>query len=422
MTTGRAFTSAICNLKSAILWLPRPCRGFSFATGQGFSVGKSFLALVALAALVSCAAPSPPLPPSLELPTPVIDLKAVRKGNSVLLTWTLPQQTTDGDGIRVLGPTRICRHLIAAQNTTSDSITDCGTLAAELASSQLETTNAKQVANVPQRLSARYTDSLPTDWTLDSTASIAYAIESLNTSRRSAGLSNQARVPAAATEPPPTDFAAQLTDKGVVLTWSGPLLSVAVGDAIPQYFYRVFRFSKEATQPTFVGEIQRGPQDQMRLVDNGFVWEKTYDYRVNITTRIATGPPHACSGETSPIPACRDSVDIEGEDSAPASIVAHDTFPPAVPAALQAVFSGAGQKPFTDLAWNANTDADLAGYNIYRRNTSGPPTRLNTELVKAPAFRDANVVSGQTYFYSVAAVDARGNESARSEEASETVP
>jgi fibronectin type 3 domain-containing protein len=43
-------------------------------------------------------------------------------------------------------------------------------------------------------------------------------------------------------------------------------------------------------------------------------------------------------------------------------------------------------------------------------------------LVKTPAFRDMKVVAGKTYFYSVSAADQRGNESARSEETSESVP
>jgi len=42
--------------------------------------------------------------------------------------------------------------------------------------------------------------------------------------------------------------------------------------------------------------------------------------------------------------------------------------------------------------------------------------------VKTPAFRDSNVAAGRNYFYSVSAIDARGNESARSEEATESVP
>jgi hypothetical protein len=42
--------------------------------------------------------------------------------------------------------------------------------------------------------------------------------------------------------------------------------------------------------------------------------------------------------------------------------------------------------------------------------------------VNIPAYRDAQVVSGKRYFYLVSAVDLRGNESGRSEEASENVP
>src|SRR5882762_3951771 len=386
---------------------------------------KSALPLLALCAFfVGCAAPSPPLPPSLELPTPVSDLQAIRKGNQVVLTWTLPTETTDGDGIRFHGPTRICRRLSNVQGSSNvqDRMTECGTHAVELSSSQLETSKENLSARVPQRILARYTDPLPNDWTRDTIATVVYAIESLNTSHRSAGLSNQVRVSSASTEPPPTDFTAQLSAQGVMLTCTGPLLSIPGGDGTPHHFYRVFRSTAGAPQPTLVGEIQQGTQSQMRLVDNTFVWEKTYEYSVNVTTRIATGTPHACPGESSPLPACKDYVDVEGEDSAPATVVAHDTFPPAIPTALQAVFSGAGQKPFIDLTWNANTDADLTGYSVYRREGIGQPARINTELVKAPAFRDINVASGKTYFYSVAAVDARGNESARSEAASETVP
>jgi hypothetical protein len=405
MREERGLTSAICNLQSAI-------------------------AVILLVTLVACAAPSPPLPPSLELPAPATDLHAVRKGNKVVLTWTVPQQTTDGEGIRFPGPTRLCRALLSTPDSTrdltKDKLADCGPPAAELTFLQLETTKEKPSSNGPQRVSARYQDPLPVNWMRDPAASVLYAIESLNTSHRSAGLSNQVRVAAAPTKPPPTDFAVQLTAQGVLLTWTGPLLSIPGGDGTPHYFYRVLRSTGRSTeggpQSTLVGEIEQGRQAQMRLVDNAFVWEKTYEYRVNVTTRIATGTAHACSGESSPLPACRDSIDVKGEDSAPVTIVAHDIFPPAVPAALQAVFSGVGQKPFIDLTWNANTDADLTGYNVYRRDGMGEPARINTDLVKAPAYRDATVASGETYFYSVTAVDARGNESVRSEEASERVP
>jgi fibronectin type 3 domain-containing protein len=92
---------------------------------------------------------------------------------------------------------------------------------------------------------------------------------------------------------------------------------------------------------------------------------------------------------------------------------------------LQAAYSGEGQKPFIDLIWTPVTNADLAGYNIYRsegNHAAEQVVKLNADLVKLPSYRDSAVASGKTYNYSVSAVDVRGNESQRSEPANESVP
>jgi fibronectin type 3 domain-containing protein len=89
---------------------------------------------------------------------------------------------------------------------------------------------------------------------------------------------------------------------------------------------------------------------------------------------------------------------------------------------VQAVASGVGQPAFVDLTWAPNTEPHLAGYNVYRREEGQQPAKINDELVKTPTFRDCGVASGHKYFYSVTAVDLRGNESPRSSEASESVP
>jgi len=97
-------------------------------------------------------------------------------------------------------------------------------------------------------------------------------------------------------------------------------------------------------------------------------------------------------------------------------------FPPTVPASLQAVFSGPGQKVFIDLVWAPVADADLAGYNLYRSEDGGSFAKINPDLVRAPAYRDSDVQAGKRFTYVVTSVDLRGNESARSEPASESVP
>jgi large repetitive protein len=70
------------------------------------------------------------------------------------------------------------------------------------------------------------------------------------------------------------------------------------------------------------------------------------------------------------------------------------------------------------LTWAANSEADLAGYNVYRGTVSGGPyAKLNVALVTATTYDDAPAGSGPWY-YVVTAVDTSNNESASSTETS----
>src|SRR5438132_1520844 len=262
--------------------------------------GPSF-ALVLTTLLAGCASTSPPLPPSLELPKPPTDLRAMRKADRVYLTWSVPTLTTDRQAVRYLGATRICR-------TLETVMTQCGNPVGESPAPPIppRAADKKKPSSTTQILQASYTDTLsPQLQQQNPTAMLTYAVEVLNSSNRGAGLSNQAKVAAAPTLPPPEGFTAKLTGEGVVLSWKG---------------------------------------------------------------------------------------------------------------------AADGQQLFVDLIWAPDTDADLAGYNIYRHEEGGKAVKINSDLVKTPAYRDARVAQGKKYFYSVSAIDLRGNESARSEETSETVP
>ena len=347
------------------------------------------LALLLLGLEFGCASPGPPLPPSLELPKPPSDLRATRKGETVTLTWTIPLQTTDRQNLRSMGSTQICRN--------SDSMTSCGPPVGMLPP-VVRTTKTTGSAEP-----ATYVDHLPREAQAETASATAvYAVEALNAEGRAAGLSNQVMVPAFPTQLPPEGFAAEVTAEGVVLRWSP--ISIDGSDAFHR-FYRVYRRAADAKASVIAGEVPATP-DPGRFVDHGFEWEKRYEYRVSIVTASAQN----------------EALQVEGDDTAPVDVWAHDVFPPTVPSGVQAAFSGPGQRPFIDLIWAPDTDADLAGYNIYRREIGEPTARLNTELVKAPAYRDSKLASGKKYYYSVSAVDERGNESAKSEEASESVP
>jgi hypothetical protein len=228
----------------------------------------------------------------------------------------------------------------------------------------------------------------------------------LNPYNRSAGLSNQVQVPAAPTLSPPSEFHAQLTPEGVQLSWSAVTPSQAPG---LRFVYRIYRREQGSNKDVIAGELPVSEQESPIMLDRSFEWEKTYDYRATVVTMIAA--PNGAEQQ------------VEGEDTPTVRVVAHDVFPPAAPSGLQAAFSGPGQKPFIDLVWTPNSESDLAGYNVYRRDESGgEAVKLNSDPIKSPAFRDTEVAPGHKYMYSVSAVDVRRNESPRSEEAGETVP
>jgi hypothetical protein len=360
-------------------------------------VRKSGFALCMGSAVVlsGCGVAGPPRPPSLNLPQPVSDLRALRKGDNVFLAWTVPVMTTDGVKLRQLGVTRICRG-------AEQPIKNCGSPVGSVAPPPLP--QGKSTGQHPQQ---SYSDELPPSVLHDDpSAQITYAVSVLNTRGRGDGLSNQVFIPAAFALPPPADLRGQATAEGILLSWTGNPEAAET----PQlhHLYRVYRREAGGKGETKVGEMPYGSLRSYLLFDHSFEWEKTYIYRATVVTVAhPEGKPEAS---------------FEGDDTAPVTVFAHDIFPPAVPSGLQAVFSGVGQSLFVDLLWTPDTEADLAGYNVYRQEAGGAEQKLNSEPLKAPAFRDSNVASGHTYAYSVSAVDIRGNESAHSAPASESVP
>jgi hypothetical protein len=86
--------------------------------------------------------------------------------------------------------------------------------------------------------------------------------------------------------------------------------------------------------------------------------------------------------------------------------------------------TGTGTAPVqhtVDLTWDSSSDA--VGYNVYRSTTSGSGyTMVNTSLDSTTAYTDSTVVSGLTYYYVAAAVNASGDESGYSTPATAVIP
>jgi hypothetical protein len=360
--------------------------------------------LAAILFMTGCASIGPPMPPSLELPKPPTDLHAARKGNRVTLTWTLPTRTTDHQKLRYLGATNVCRNLEtvlkACGKPAGQTPPPADFLTAEKAGKKIAASFADTLSAIVQRNHP--------------TASATYAVEVLNAAGRGAGISNQVHVPLVPTLPPFANFAAHTVAQGVLLSWD--CASAAQAQPGINYLFRIFRRLDSSSNETRIAELDAsgcatepsaGHAKTDSFLDQTLEWEKTYSYRGTVVSVVDAG---------------KSRTEVEGDDTPAARVFAHDIFPPTVPTGVQAVYSGPGQQPFIDVIWAPVSEADLDGYNIYRRQSGASPVKLNTELVKTPAFRDTHVDPGKIYSYSISAVDQRGNESARSEEGSETVP
>ncbi|MCI0347893.1 MAG: fibronectin type III domain-containing protein [Acidobacteriales bacterium] len=369
-------------------------------------VAQALLACTAVVMLVACGVSRAPLPPSLHLPRPVQDLEVSRKGDKVTLTWTVPQHSTDDELLRRhLGVTRVCRQI-------AGKVTACSQPIAELTPDQLpQPQSTDDGKTLPAK--ATFTESLSNELQQQNADGVAtYAVEVLNTNGRSAGLSKVVEIPLAPIPEPPSQVVTQMWPESVLLridlfaipTDGGPI-NLGEGPEAGKNVsnFRISRSLKGTNSFTALG-FPFGKNRELIFEDRSFEWETTYEYKVTPVTWTAKG------------------VELEGEDSAAVEVFTHDSFAPGTPTGLQAVSSGTSPEKFIDLTWAPNTESDLAGYNVYRRQNEGSPVKINSEVITTPSFRDDNVVPGTTYFYAVTAVDMRRNESSLSAEASEVVP
>ena len=339
-------------------------------------------------AIAGCATPGAPLPPSLGIPKPVSDLRAVRKGAVVTLTWSAPSDTTDGELIRKRGRMQLTRTVGSASSVVADV-----PLEPTLKQDQASALNA--------------TDSLQSVLPAGTTEDFAvYSVTASGNSGTSAGPGTQVRVALAPTLPAPPQLRVTTVPPGVSVAWDQAWPPQNPTHLTAQYAYRIMRRQEGSNAATMVQQINAG-NTAIAFVDTTIEWQKHYEYWITPVTLWQNGGK---KGE------------VEGDDSPVVPVFANDIFPPEAPSGLQAVFSGVTQQPAIDLTWTPNTEPDLAGYNVYRHSANEAPVKINAELIKTPLFHDTGVKAGMKYFYSVSAVDLRGNESGKSAETSEAVP
>ena len=96
------------------------------------------------------------------------------------------------------------------------------------------------------------------------------------------------------------------------------------------------------------------------------------------------------------------NVPLESEPSSPACSTWTDIYAPAAPKGLQAVAADDG----ISLSWDANAEADVAGYLVLRAEAPGDTLQpLVREPIRQTNYRDSTAQSGVRYVYAVVALD-----------------
>jgi len=350
------------------------------------------LPLIMACSMVGCGAPAAPAPPSLNLPTPVLNLSAVRIGDSVHLAWTMPTRTTDHLPLRHPVRVQICR------GTDSGPCTNAGTL------------------SLAPGAAGTYTDVLPSDLSQKPDRLLRYEVALQNHAGKSAGPSNPAYSAAGNSPGDVTGLTGQVRQDGVLLSWK------PVPGSGRSIIFRIERLQltvpapQEARSSPLAAPVPspaqtlavraRDGEDPGHAIDTSALFNQRYRY---VVERVAS---FDLSGR---------SVEVQGLPSEAIEVTTTDRFPPAVPQGLVAVADSAAGA--IDLSWTPDTDSDLAAYRVYRRDVQGssPAQRVASVGVET-SFRDTAVQPEHTYAYSVSAVDQSGIESQRSPEAEETLP
>jgi hypothetical protein len=173
--------------------------------------------------------------------------------------------------------------------------------------------------------------------------------------------------------------------RSVTLTWQPP---ASTSDEVPGVQYNVYVAPAAGSAPVGVSvgppaPLNPKPLDVTTFVHDGAAPGTEQCFVVRSVATVGTAL-------------------VESDPSSPICVTPSDTFPPAAPKNLQAV----GSAGVINLIWDANTDADLAGYLVLRGEAPGDTLQALTPApLKETRYQDRATKPGVTYVYAIVAVD-----------------
>lgn len=196
-----------------------------------------------------------------------------------------------------------------------------------------------------------------------------YAVRGVTKKGRPGAPSTRVELPLVTPPAAPPAIAATFTEKAVVLTWAPPAADGAVT-------YNVYKAG--ASDPISSVAASEGKYER-----TGLEFGTNECFVLRAVRKVAAS-------------------NIESDLSPPACVTPRDTFPPAAPKGLSVV-AGTGT---INLGWDANTEADLAGYLVLRGEAPGDTLQpLTPAPITGTSYEDKTAQPGVRYAYAIMAVD-----------------
>jgi hypothetical protein len=343
----------------------------------------------AVALLTGCGYAGEPKPPAFKRPERVKNLDVTERGDKILVTFTLPDETTEGLRIERapdvelrIGVAPATWNLAEWEKNSDRIAVPAGPWPTPPAKVRRPSRRAKPTVTAKSAKKAKQTASearaaeqaelartVRIDPAKYANKTVVIGVRVYGPTGNDDGWSRLISLEVKPALAAPRDLKAANARDAVRLQWTSNA---------PEF--RIFRKSPADTDWAQIGESTQPSFD-----DKAAEYGKVFQYRVEAVRK---------TGE----------IWQESDYSDAISWTPRDEFPPAVPGGLIAI---AGTRTI-ELRWDLVADSDVAGYRVYRNAVKV------ADGLQVPVYSDAGVVAGMKYEYQVSAVDLAGNESVKS--------
>jgi hypothetical protein len=348
--------------------------------GQRARMISCLAGLAGVCLLAGCGAQSPPQPPRHEHPERITDLKVAQVGRRFELTFTPPVRALDGQ--RLTKPLEI---EIYRTQTPPGQAPSAARPPSNLLTSLLITDVTRYARDQQFTCPVTLTGE---EFQRGQGSLFTFQLRALTRGFRRRPLlsefSNLAQTALLDVSGPAEDMRARATAKGIELQWNPPTKGPSGRESSVPTGWRIYQ-SRKTEKDSFKLLGETSTRDYLvRDIE----YDRPYIFKVRAVFRQGQWV-------------------AESEDSPVVEVTPRDTFPPAAPEGLSAIYTAGA----VELIWTASTEPDLGGYNIYRRAEDGRWQKVNSEIQRTPLYRDSTAAPEKRYFYRATALDLANNES-----------